>query len=481
MIGTAAAALTAAAVLGLALVGPAAAVDAGDLTLTVSPARLELPVTADGGPVTRQITVTVAGGDAPAAIGITLADVVPDATGGWAAVAAGSTPYSLAAVTTTSPDQLTYRPGSAPQVFTIAITVRASPADPPRAGIITIGITPASPDPSGQQLVRQTGEIQVAAVCYAAGASTASPALQSLSPALRDGGLRVTREGRSTPLDAVIGDVAPGLLEDGPVAVSAGYTNTGDVVLDASTAYTFEAIGPIDWITGSSAAGQVLARHSGPSGYALPGQSYAEPIGAVSSTDATGADALPAIGFVRITAATTGALGPLHAQTVIRSMIVFVGPWKEALVLLCIALAVLLRKAPGRMARAIARRLRRRAGWRELPRDTGLPIPALVLGLAAGADGLLVSEALLGPNGPLGAAPWLDWARDAGLLGWSPANVAGMAYAILGAWLGARLAGRRGTRALAITCALVLMAWLLVAAAFFRVLHVQGLWAGPDG
>ena len=78
---------------------------------------------------------------------------------------------------------------------------------------------------------------------------------------------------------------------------------------------------------------RVIQAHS----YALPGQAAVSSASSqITAPGAAPVDTLPFIGIVKVTATTTGTLGPLAAAPVVQSTVFLVFPWKEALALLLV-------------------------------------------------------------------------------------------------------------------------------------------------
>jgi hypothetical protein len=321
------------------------------LRLAVGPGRLVFLTGSQSGPTTSYLHVEVSGSTA-ATVATEVSDAVPDSSGGWSKAPAGSTPYSLNSVVTIDPETIDYKPNGTKQTFEVAVTVNLTPSEVPHAGFIGVSLTPVgeAPDSGG---IKQVVAIETAAVTGpAAGAGGELPAV---APALSAGGIVVSQKGSWTPIDAVLPDLIAGLIDHGPANVTATHSNSGDVVLDTQTKVSFAGVGPLAFLPGSSETGAPFYTWLDRSRFSLPGQSTA--IAATSEVpldNASPIDSLPLIGFVRVTATTTGTLGALTAVPITQSVVILVFPWKEllALILLLVVLQIV---------RIVLRR-----GWRRL-------------------------------------------------------------------------------------------------------------------
>lgn len=333
------------ALAGAALVVAPAIVSAGGghITLGVTPRRLTLLATDSGQPVSATFTVVV-DTTSPTDLRISLTDAVPGQDGLWDAAPPGSTPYSASATTTVDPTLVTVQPTGANQTLTITVTTRPLANETPRAGLITVSLLP-----------HQDGSTSDGAT-VGQGLAVTVPVIAGISPdfliatagataSLAGTGVSVARKAPSfTPVDSLVPDIFPALVDPGPVTTTALFTNTGNVVLDTVTDFEFASVSPLAALPGSSEAGTPFNRYVQAHTYALPGQpASATGSSLIEQEGVAPIDSLPFIGVVRITATTTGTLGSLSATPIVQSTVIVIFPWKEllALVLLLVLLRVL--------------------------------------------------------------------------------------------------------------------------------------------
>lgn len=323
-----------ASILGAALVAAPSLVMGVNarLELSVSPGRVVIETRPDGAPITQSLTVTVQV-TVPAEIKIGMSDVVAGPDGGLVPAPLGSTPYSLGASTAVAPALILVDPSDSVQTFNVTVTVTAAASDPPHLGILAVSLFPRGASDGGSGFVAQGLAMNSTVLTRPPAGGEA--AIADAKAALAATDITVKRGAPWTQVDQVIPDLFPALVEHGPVTAVARFTNTGNLILDSTTTFKFASVGPLAWLPGSTETGSNLYTITPLPGYALPGQIMSvDADSLLRAKDASPTDMLPFIGFVRITATTTGTLGALSAQPITQSIVILVFPWKELLALL---------------------------------------------------------------------------------------------------------------------------------------------------
>ena len=321
--------------------------------ISVGPSTLELLANADQAPVSAALTVTMTGPSA-AQVSIEVADAVPAPNGGLQVATIGSTAWSLERIATISPATIDYVPNGGTQTFTINVTVSGIVARSPRAGFITTTVLEVVPSGNGGTTLSQ-GLVVNTPVVAAPSTSVTDPAL-SAKANLFGAALTAVPSRPWLAIDQVVPDFIPGLVNHGPMSVTARVVNTGDTILRTSTTFTFAQLPFNSWISNNNDPGTEILRTKAATGYALPGQPAT--ISASSAQTDTGSssdDALPTIGLIRVTATTTGSVGGVAAPTLVQYQTILVFPWKEGLAALLVVLAIfpLLARAFGGVFRMI--------------------------------------------------------------------------------------------------------------------------------
>jgi len=327
------AAVSSLALLGLVMVtGPSSAAGAS-VTLSVSPERIQLSASPGQSTADANLTVDVTT-SIPAHVAATITDVVADEEGNWVPAPLGSTSYTLKPVLQMDPQSFAVSPSANIQHIPIRLAVPVSSMDRPRVGIVSVTLIPGSSSSDKSTAVGQGLTIDTVVVAETAPQAVTGAADVKVS--LAGSGLGVRTSRGFTFADSLVPDL-PGLVDHGPVTAIAHYRNDGDFVVDAQTTFEYASVSPLSLLPASSDSGHVFYLLTQVHQYALPGQAAAS--SAVSQVPVKGAgpvDTLPFIGLVRVTATTTGSLGPLQAAPVVQSTVFLVFPWKEALVILLV-------------------------------------------------------------------------------------------------------------------------------------------------
>lgn len=302
------------------------------MTLTTSPPRLQLSA-APGATTTKGTIHAIVRTPAAASLSVRVADAVASEDGRWMEAPTGSTSYSLSPALTWTPQSVELPASADDQTIDIALTLPTDQMDKPRAGIVSVILVPAVAGPASDLTVQQGLRIETIVVSEVATQPLTGNADVRVS--LLGTGLTADPANEFTIVDSTIPDVIPGLVDHGPVTTAAHYRNNGDFIVDAQTTFDFASVGPMAMF-GSDDPGDVFYTLNDAHHYALPGQPAVAK--GTSLVEANGAkvDSLPFIGFVKVTATTTGTLGPLAAAPVVQSTVFLVFPWKEALALLLV-------------------------------------------------------------------------------------------------------------------------------------------------
>jgi hypothetical protein len=311
------------------------------MELGVSPRQVVIEARADGGPITQTLTVRVQATVA-AEIKVAISDVVAGPSGNLLPAPLGSTPYSLGTSTIVEPALILVDPSPDLQTFDVKITVKAAASDAPHLGTLAVSLFPRGASGGVDGVVTQG--LGMNATVLAGPPKGGEAAIANAQVTMEGSALNVVRTVPWTVFDQLIPDLVPGLVDHGPVLATVHYTNTGNVILDATTAFRFASVGPLAWLPGNTDEGSPFYTITAAPGYALPGQVMSTDADSLlRAKDAAPVDMLPFIGFVRITTTTSGTLGALAAAPVIQSTVIFIFPWKEllALVLLLVLLGVL--------------------------------------------------------------------------------------------------------------------------------------------
>lgn len=325
--------------LSIALLGsvimaaPSAAVD-DNVTLTVSPDRIQLTANTSSSSTSGALHVTVLS-SVDAQLSVSVADVVADEDGKWVKAPLGSTSYTLDSRLVVSPTEVSIVPSPVEQDYPIDLSIPIASMDQPRVGIVSVTLVPGQPTSGSGMAINQGLGIDTAVVSESApGTITAS---SNVKVSLEAQGLDIESTGVFTPVDGLLPDLVPAVVDHGPVTTLARYRNNGDFIVDAQTTFEFATVSPLSALPGNTDEGDVFYELKEIHKYALPGQpASAEGTSLIETPGAAALDTLPFIGFVKVTATTTGTLGPLAAAPVVQSTVFLVFPWKEALALLLV-------------------------------------------------------------------------------------------------------------------------------------------------
>jgi hypothetical protein len=322
---------------------PIAAADGNTDDISVGPRTVELLATTDQQPVSAPLTVTMTG-PTPAQVSLQIADAVAAPNGGLAVATIGSTAWSLERLATITPATINYTPNGATQNFTVNVTVSGIVVRSPRAGFITTSVLEVVPSGNGGTTLSQ-GLIVNTPIIAAPAASVADQSLIAKAN-LFGASLSAVPSRPWLAIDQVVPDFIPGLVNHGPMSVTARIVNTGDTILRTETTFTFAQIPFDSWVSNNNDPGTEILRTKAATGYALPGQAAtisasSASTGAGAATDSSGGDdQLPAIGLIRVTATTTGSVGGVSAPTLIQYQTIVVFPWKEGLAGLLVVIAL---------------------------------------------------------------------------------------------------------------------------------------------
>lgn len=317
---------------------PTTASAAGRVGL-IGPGRLVLTQSTDGAMAKLTLSVEAS---VPAALSLEVTDVVTDGIGNRQSVPAGSTSYGLASQVRVDPGgPIQISPESGRQVINFTLQIPSDALDRPRIGILHAMLVPTDSSGSGGITVQQGAGLETVIV-----SDLRQGVIPDSKPAMESAGLSIARVVRSpAPFDAILPDAIPGLIDHGPIEVVSRVRNSGKMILNVQTAVQFSSVGPGAIFSGSD-PGRILRTVNLPAHSALPGQVSADSTTSdtASPDGAAGTDSLPWLGLVRVTATTTGKLGPLASEPVVQSTTFLVAPWKEGLVvLLAIGLLIWLR------------------------------------------------------------------------------------------------------------------------------------------
>ncbi len=306
------------------------------LELSVTPYRVVIESRPDGAPITQALTIIVQV-TVPAEVRIGMSDVVAGPDGGLVNAALGSTPYSLGTSVVVEPALILVDPGADRQTFKVTIAVKAAASDPPHIGALTVALFPRGKSDGVTGIVTQG--LSMTSTVLSRPPEGGEAAIADATAVLQASALEVRRGAPWTPLDQVVPDLLPALVDHGPVTAIARFTNTGNVILDSTTTFKFSSVSPLALLPGNTETGPNLYSITPLPGYALPGQvTSSDADRMLRAKDATPTDMLPFLGFVRITATTTGTLGALQAEPIRQSIVILVFPWKELLALLLVVL-----------------------------------------------------------------------------------------------------------------------------------------------
>lgn len=293
-------------------------------TLTVGPTRAEFIGEGLTGEVT--VTVTVSGGVA-GTLALTMVDAAIDPRGGWLTVPYGSTPQTLDGVLTFEPSSFAYVPDGDRQRFNTVLSVDPALVTAPLFGSLRATLEPDESSGGGISLVTQ-GAVEIQVVAAPSAGSLED--LPAAAAALRLDDLSIFRPDPWTPIDRLFPDI-PWLVNHGPVTVTATGANTGTLFLDSRVTYDFTRLSPLAVVLGGD--GPTFTVINRPR-YLIPGSTFTDVMFSVIEIEgAPPVDAMPFIGFVRITATASGLLSGVEAEPVSISRTVLVFPWKEALFL----------------------------------------------------------------------------------------------------------------------------------------------------
>lgn len=300
--------------------------DRDRVALTVGPVRVEF---AADGQLTDTVSAFVRGG-IPGKITARMFDAVVGAPGkGWERVAYGSTTNTLEGFVEFSPESYDYIPNGE-QEFTWELTADPAGGDRPRWGEFVITIEPdVEPGPT-EAVVNAAAAIQVVAF----GDASETDLRLELS------GLRVEQRRPWTVVDRLLPDIHR-VIGHGPANLIATGRNSGDAFLDERTIFEIRRVSPLTLLPGFSGSlpGPVLRVSMRPR-YTLPGQTFSDSTTSIIPLDnGTQVDALPFIGFVRVTAIATGRLGDIEAEPATISKTILVFPWSEFLFFFVVYLA----------------------------------------------------------------------------------------------------------------------------------------------
>lgn len=297
------------------------------VALTVGPVRIEFGA---GAPLTQTVTAFVRNAT-EATVSARLEDAVIGSEGrGWQPAPFGSTPQSLQGAVSVTPETYDYVPTGVEQQFTFTLTIDPSFDDRPRYGRFVITLTPPEPDGAGQFGVAAAVAIQIVAF------GPVEPTALALS--LDE--LTVVQRRPWTTVDELLPDI-PGVIGHGPAVLRASGRNTGDAFLDQRTTFEIRRVSPLallPWM--SSVDPEPILKVEMRPRYTIPGQAFVDATTSLIPLDnGSRVDALPLVGFVKVTAIAAGDLGGLEAEpsSITRTYLVF--PWSEFLFLFVVYLA----------------------------------------------------------------------------------------------------------------------------------------------
>ena len=273
-------------------------------TLIVGPTRAEFIGDGVGSEVV--VTVTVSGGQ-PGTLALQMVDAAIDPNGGWLTVPYGTTPQTLDGVLSVTPESFDYVPNGDRQRFNAILSVDPSLVTEPLFGSLRATLEPDTEANGGISLVTQGAvEIQVVAAPSAADLE----GLPAAMPALRLDDLALYRPDPWTFVDRLFPDV-PWLVNHGPVTVAASGTNIGTLFLDSRVTYDFTRLSPLAVLTGGT--GPTFTVVNRPR-YLIPGAGFTDIVSSLIEVEgAPAVDAMPFIGFVRVTATVNGLLSGVEA------------------------------------------------------------------------------------------------------------------------------------------------------------------------
>lgn len=211
------------------------------------------------------------------------------------------------------------------QSFTANVSFDADEVDEPLFGSIVATFVPDA-TAGGDVALRVAVQMQV----LAAPSADALDDLPRSGLALTMGRLTVRQQHPWTPIDAAFPNL-PFLVDHGPVVVESQGMNVGDVPLDARTTFEFRRLNVLDLLPGRGTDREPVLTIHRPPKFVLPEQTITDSTSSVARTEGgMSADALPLIGFVRVTARVEGELSGVEARPAALTRTVLVFPWSEA-------------------------------------------------------------------------------------------------------------------------------------------------------
>lgn len=274
----------------------------GGVSISIEPSPVEIV----GGTDPLDVSIRVRGGTA----GVLRLRLV-DAAGGGDDV--------VGRVLSVSPASFIYDPDAGDRAFIATIALVAGAPEEPIAAALVARLSSA--DAGGEE----QASVTVPVIASADG---------DLAGSFAPGALRVAIDDLSfekapfTIVDRLLPDL-PGIVGHGPIGAVVTVRNAGSAVLEARVTWAYRRVGPLDLFRGGEPP---TLSYGGTSRLLLPGGTFTDD--GSSRIDLSGGpfEALPLIGFVRVTATVDGGLEGATAQAVTGSRVILVFPWSEVLV-----------------------------------------------------------------------------------------------------------------------------------------------------
>lgn len=300
----------------------------GSTTLSLAGRTIQLePAKFKSGLETDSISFRISGPD-PQSIKVEVLDLVVDSEGAKSVLPLGSSPHTLEGVVSLGPYKKRYVPNGSTQSFSVDVTAKAS-GDEVRYGGVRIGMTPKNAAKSGESLTSNPG-VLLTILVVPEGFSGELPNLGDTE--INSSGISIRPLFPENIFEILLPDF-PGILNRGPVAISADISNQSNNPVFISS----------NWLV--KASSEVLLSKSTERTLVFAGQSVNQEVELVATGPGSTrpVDLLSLFDFVEVEMTNDAQLGSNVLASNKESISFIVIRWKEPVgILFCLTVVAML-------------------------------------------------------------------------------------------------------------------------------------------